>query len=98
MSLPSTQPKIDDNPKDELEPISETELKIDEVEQGREMNKLIEVYNKLDGYKTYIVAAVLAVLNLVAVTGVIPVDVLNTINSILVALGLGTLRSGVAKK
>ncbi len=62
------------------------------------MKKLIDLYKLLDGKKTYIIAAVIAVLNLLVAFGVLPHEVIETIDYILVALGLGTLRSGIAKK
>lgn len=51
----------------------------------------------LSGKKTYIIAIVLAVLNLAVAMNWISVDQLNQINTILVALGLGALRAGVSK-
>ena len=51
----------------------------------------------LDGKKTYIVALVLAVLNLAVAFNWVTVDQLTQINTILVALGLGALRSGINK-
>lgn len=51
----------------------------------------------LQGKKTYIVAIVLAVLNLAVALEWITVDQLDQINVILVALGLGSLRAGVNK-
>lgn len=61
------------------------------------MKKIIEIYKFIDGYKTYIIAIIIAVLNLLAVTGVLPQESLEAINYVLVALGLGALRSGVKK-
>ena len=51
----------------------------------------------LDGKKTYIVALVLALLNLAVAFNWVTVDQLTQINTILVALGLGALRSGINK-
>lgn len=62
------------------------------------MNKLFEIISKLDGYKTYIVAIVTAVLNLLVAMNVISVDNLNQINVVLVALGGMAIRDGIAKK
>jgi len=52
---------------------------------------------KLQGKKTYIVAVVAALLNLGVAFNVITVDQLTAINSVLAAVGLATLRAGVAK-
>lgn len=51
----------------------------------------------LEGKKTYIVAVVLAVLNLAVAFGWITPDHLNQINVVLAALGLSALRAGVEK-
>jgi len=51
----------------------------------------------LAGKKTYIIAIVLAVLNLAVAMNWLTVDQLNQVNAILVALGLGALRAGVNK-
>lgn len=51
----------------------------------------------LSGKKTYIVAAVAAVLNFAAYMNWITVDQLSAINAVLAALGLAALRSGVNK-
>lgn len=51
----------------------------------------------LEGRKTYIVAFVMTLLNLAVALNWISVDHLNQINVILTALGLGALRSAVAK-
>ena len=53
--------------------------------------------NKLAGKKTYIVAVVMAILNLLVAFNVITPDNLTQINTILTALGLGALRSGINK-
>lgn len=51
----------------------------------------------LEGKKTYIIAAVIAVLNfLVSVNAISPAH-LMAINFVLGALGLGALRAGVSK-
>lgn len=51
----------------------------------------------LDGKKTYIVAIVIAVLNLAVAFGWISPENLEQINVILVALGLGAIRAGINK-
>ena len=51
----------------------------------------------LSGKKTYIVAFVLATLNLAVAFGWISPENLEQINLILVALGLGAIRAGVNK-
>lgn len=56
--------------------------------------KLIE---KLEGKKTYIIAAIIAGVNLLAAFGVIDQEQIGTINIILGALGLGAVRQAVAK-
>ena len=58
------------------------------------MEKILEA---LWGKKTYIVAVVIAVLNLAVAFGWVSPDQLEQINYVLVALGLGTLRAGVNK-
>jgi len=62
------------------------------------MEKVIAFYNKLEGKKTYIVAVVMAVVNLAVAFGWITPENLTAINTVLVALGLGAIRAGVAKK
>lgn len=61
----------------------------------------MESFNSLrsfvSGYKTYLVAIVGAVLNLLVALNVINVDQLAQVNSILVALGAVALRSAVKK-
>lgn len=52
----------------------------------------------LSGKKTYIVAFVIAALNVAVALGWITPDHLAQINAVLVALGLGALRAGVAKE
>jgi uncharacterized membrane protein len=58
------------------------------------MQRIIET---LYGRKTYIVAFVMALLNLLVAFEVISVEQLDQVNVILVALGLGAIRAGVAK-
>lgn len=57
----------------------------------------MKLIKALEGYKTYIVAIVLAVLNLLVALNVISPDHLTQINFVLTALGLGALRAGVKK-
>jgi hypothetical protein len=52
----------------------------------------------LKGYKTYIVMAVGIVVNGCFAMGLIPVEWLPVVNSILAFLGLGALRAGVSNK
>jgi len=59
------------------------------------MNKVIEF---LQGKKTFIIAIVMAVLNLSVAAGWITPDYLGEINAVLVALGFGALRLGVSGK
>ena len=54
--------------------------------------------NALSGKKTYIVAVVIALLNLAVAFGWIDPDHLTQINMVLTALGLGALRSAVTPK
>lgn len=58
------------------------------------MNKVIEF---LKGKKTYIVAIVIAVLNLAVALGYINPDHLTQINLVLGALGLGAIRDAIGK-
>lgn len=58
------------------------------------MDKILQA---LSGRKTYIVALVLAVLNLAVAFGWVDPYHLEQINVVLVALGLGALRNGVKK-
>lgn len=58
------------------------------------MEKILEA---LWGKKTYIVAVVIAVLNLAVAFGWVSPDQLEQINYVLVALGLSALRAGVNK-
>ncbi len=62
------------------------------------MQKLVDFYKLLDGKKTYIVAFVIATLNITAAFGLLSAEAIETINFVLVALGLGAIRAGVAKK
>ena len=55
------------------------------------------IKNALDGKKTYIVAIVVALLNLAVAFNWISPAHLSQINLILAALGLGALRAGVSK-
>lgn len=52
---------------------------------------------KLIGYRTYIIAIVIAVLNLLVAMGYINTEYVTQINLILGALGLGTLRASVGR-
>lgn len=58
------------------------------------VNKLFDF---LAGKKTYIVAAVLAIVNFGVAMGWISPENLEQINVILVALGLGAIRAGINK-
>lgn len=51
----------------------------------------------VDGYKTYIIAVVVAVLNLAVAAGWITPANLEQINIVLGALGVAALRSGIQK-
>ena len=51
--------------------------------------------DSLVGKRTYIVAVIIAVLNLLVALNVVSVDQLSTINVLLGALGLGTLRNAI---
>lgn len=51
----------------------------------------------LEGYKTYIIAIVTAVLNLAVAAGWVSIDHLNQVNVVLVALGGAALRNGVKR-
>ena len=55
----------------------------------------MNLFTKLEGKRTYIIAAVLAVLNLLVAFNVISPEHLAQINSVLAATGLATLRSAV---
>lgn len=58
------------------------------------MQKLV---SSLSGYKTYLVALAIAVLNLAVAFGWISPDHLTQINVVLGALGLGAVRAGISK-
>lgn len=55
------------------------------------------ILDSLAGKKTYIIAVLIAVINLLAAYGVITVDQIGYLNAFLGALGLGALRAGVTK-
>lgn len=55
----------------------------------------MDLLKKIEGKKTYIVAFILATLNLLVVFNVISPEQVESINYALVALGLGTIRSGI---
>lgn len=57
----------------------------------------MKLLQSLSGYRTYIIAVVVAVLNLLVAMGVVSPDHLTQINFVLGALGLGTLRAAVGK-
>lgn len=57
----------------------------------------MNLFEKLKGKKTYIVAAVIAVVNLLAAFGVIDAEQIESINLVLAALGVGTIRHAMAK-
>lgn len=61
------------------------------------MQKLQDLYYRLDGYKTYIIAIVAAVVNLLVALGWLTTEHLDTINVILVALGGAAIRAGIKK-
>jgi hypothetical protein len=61
------------------------------------MQKLTNLYYALEGRRTYIVAVVIAVLNLAVAFGWVSPENLTQINVVLGALGLGALRSSVSK-
>jgi len=52
----------------------------------------------LKGYKTYIIMAIGVIANGCFAMGLIPVEWISIVNSILAFLGLGALRSGIANK
>lgn len=56
-----------------------------------------KLLNWLSGKKTYIVAVVLALVNVGVAMGWISPENLEQINVVLVALGLGALRASVSK-
>jgi hypothetical protein len=53
----------------------------------------MKLYNSLEGKKTYLVAFIMALLNLLVAYNVIDVSNINQINYILTALGIGALRA-----
>ena len=55
------------------------------------------ILEKLQGKKTYIVAFIMAVLNFSVAVGWISPENLEAINYVLVALGIGAVRAGIAK-
>lgn len=61
------------------------------------MQKLVDIYKLLDGKKTYILAAIIAVLNLLVAFGWLDHEVAETISLLLGGGALATLRSGVTK-
>lgn len=61
------------------------------------MKKLMTFWYFLEGYKTYIIAIVTAVLNLAVAAGWVSIDHLNQVNVVLVALGGAALRNGVKR-
>lgn len=58
---------------------------------------MFELWYKVDGYKTYIIAIVAAVLNLLVALNAISPEHLAQINMVLAALGGAALRSGIKK-
>jgi hypothetical protein len=61
------------------------------------MQKLTNLYYALEGKRTYIVAVVLAVLNLAVAFGWVSPENLTQINIVLGALGISALRASVSK-
>jgi hypothetical protein len=61
------------------------------------MKQVQKLWFALEGYRTYIIAIITAVLNLAVAAGWISVDNLNAINIVLVALGGAALRSGIKR-
>lgn len=61
------------------------------------MKKLMTFWYFLEGYKTYIIAIVTAVLNLAVAAGWVSIDHLNQVNVVLVALGGAALRNSVKR-
>lgn len=57
----------------------------------------MKILKALNGRRTYIVAVVIAVLNLCVAFGWISPENLAQINMVLGALGLGALRAGIAR-
>jgi hypothetical protein len=60
-------------------------------------SKLANVLFVLDGKKTYLVALITALLNLLVAFNVLSVEHLTQVNVVLASLGLGALRAGVSK-
>ena len=58
------------------------------------MKKLLD---KLSGYKTYLVVVIAVIVNGCVAQGYIDPQYLDTINTVLGFLGLGTLRHGIKK-
>lgn len=58
----------------------------------------MNLIKKLEGKKTYVVAVLVAVVNLLAAFGAIDQEQIGTINIILGALGLGTVRQAIQKQ
>lgn len=56
---------------------------------------ILQLWNSLSGYKTYIVALVIAVLNLAVAANWVTPEHLTQINLVLGALGLGAVRSAI---
>lgn len=57
----------------------------------------MKLLKMLEGKKTYIIAVVVALLNLAVAFEWVTPEYIEQINIVLVALGLGTLRAGVTK-
>lgn len=62
------------------------------------MDKIIGWWVYLQGKRTYIVALILAIFNLAVAVGWLQPEAATQINAILVALGFGALRAGIANK
>ena len=61
------------------------------------MQKLTKLYYALEGRRTYIVAVLIAVLNLAVAFGWVSPENLTQINVVLGALGISALRASVSK-
>lgn len=59
---------------------------------------ILNLWNMLEGKRTYIIALVMAVLNLLVAFNAITPEHLSQINVILGALGLGAVRSALPPK
>lgn len=57
----------------------------------------MDLIKKLEGKKTYIVAVIIAVVNLLAAFNVLDQEQIGAVNVILAALGLGTVRHAIKK-